>query len=208
MTSSTSRPAMAARQTSSWLARKAGKPKVRASRSLRAASCPAAVGKLFAKQRWPGRLGHGVDPSSHSARGGEAVPGTRPRLGGVDGCGVGLRGVRLDGARRASGRRGLRRSSERGERNQGPRMRLQRQQTDDQCEGEAEGRREEVAHALTPPNGERLLLLPATERTVKVHQFRDLEKLGSLFLILKRSCRCCVNFSGRRRKKSRKFSLT
>jgi hypothetical protein len=48
------------------------------------------------KERWPGRLGHGVDPSSHSARGGEAVPGTRPRLAGVDGRSVGPGGVRLE----------------------------------------------------------------------------------------------------------------
>ncbi len=161
---------MAARQTSSWFARKAGKPKVRASRSLR---LPVSGEGVFAKERWPGRLGHGVDPSSHSERGGEAVSGTRPRLGGMDGCRVGLRGARL-AVRRVhvvgAACVGFRNAATQPGAEDG----LQRQQTDDQCEGKAECRREEVAHARTPPNGERLLLLPAAERTVKVHQFRDL----------------------------------
>ncbi len=154
------------------------------------------------KERWPGRLGHGVDPSSHSARGGEAASETRPRLAGVDGCSVGLAGVRLEvrgvlklGATRV----GFRNAATQPRAEDG----LQGQQTDDQCEGKAECRREEIAHARTPPNGERPLFLPATERTVKVHQFRDL--LARVPFLIEALLQMSRGLLWRRRKKSESF---
>ena len=154
MTSSTSRPEMAARQTSSWLARKAGKPKVRASRSLR---LPVSGEGMFAKRDgrddWDMGLTHRRTVS--------AVEKRRPDSPAASWCGrVSCRaGWRASGgARRAygrSGRVGFRNAATQPGAEDG----LQRQQTDDQCEGKAECRREEVAHARTPPNGERPLFL-------------------------------------------------
>src|ERR1700761_2775774 len=42
--------------------------------------------------------------------------------------------------------------------------------TNHQCEGEAKGSREDVAHALTRVDRDKFSLQTATERTVKVHQ--------------------------------------
>jgi hypothetical protein len=47
---------------------------------------------------------------------------------------------------------------------------MQRKQTDDECEGKPEGGGKKVAHAPAPLNAEKLLLRPAAEKTVKVHQ--------------------------------------
>src|SRR3954447_19838110 len=56
--------------------------------------------------------------------------------------------------------------------------RLQGKEADHQRKGEAKGCGEEVAHAAALCNREQPQVLPATERTVKVHQSRDLVTQG------------------------------
>jgi hypothetical protein len=60
--------------------------------------------------------------------------------------------------------------------------RLQCEETNDQRKGESECSREEVAHAPASLDAEILLIRPATERTVKVHQSRTLKKRPRVFM--------------------------
>jgi hypothetical protein len=95
------------------------------------------------------------------------------KLSRVDGCGAGRWDVGLHGVRKrlfvlpARGACGLMAQTQ-----PGAQKRAHGEETDHQCEGEAKGSREEVAHALTQVDRDKFSLQPATEKTVKVHQSR------------------------------------
>jgi hypothetical protein len=73
--------------------------------------------------------------------------------------------------------------------------RLQRKETHDQRKGEPEGSGEEVAHALASFDTKTLLLMTATERTVKVHQSRTLKVTVGPMALIAANWRQCVTRS-------------
>jgi hypothetical protein len=86
--------------------------------------------------------------------------------------------------------------------------RVYRKQTNNQGEGKPKGSGEDVAHAPTCSNSETLLLRPATDRTVKVHQSWTSKNSGSL-VPLKRFFKAALRLGSRQRDvKSQEFSLT
>jgi hypothetical protein len=70
--------------------------------------------------------------------------------------------------------------------------RLQRQETNDQRKGEPEGGGEEAAHTLASFDTKTLLLITATERTVKVHQSRTLKVTVGPMALIAANWRQCV----------------